>query len=209
MAVSVADAAAEHLRSLLFSGSIRPGQVLKDTIIAKELGIARPTARIAVQRLVSEGLLVREPGHSARMPIFTADDVTDLFGVRRLIEFRAVRTIIAERRSTSGIADALARFDQVGDVWEAGPDADAEFHTAVVRAAGSARLSRMFAGITVEMRLLTGLLRARYRSLKELYDEHTNLLRVLDEGDSEPAVRLWDEHIDDAQVFLGEAIARR
>lgn len=209
LAVSVADAATEHLRSLLFSGSIRPGQELKDTAIAKELGIARPTARTAVQRLVSEGLLVREPGHSAKMPTFSVDDVVDLFDVRRLIEFEAVSVVIGEQKSTAGIARALAKFDQAGEVWEAGPDADAEFHGAVVAAAGSARLARMFAGITAEMRLMTGLLRSRYGSLSELSEEHAKLLEALDEGDRERVVRLWGEHIDDAEVFLVEAVARR
>lgn len=205
-AVSVADAAAEHLRRLLFSGSLQPGEELRDTVVAKELGIARPTARIAVQRLVAEGLLEREPGHSARLRSFSRDDVKDIFGVRRLLEFEAVRRIVADGRSTAGIAESLERFDRAGEAWEAGPDADAEFHTAVVAAAGSPRLARMFAGVTGEMRLLTGLLRKRYASLAELSQEHTVLLRVLRSGDEAAAIGVWEDHVADAERFLLGAV---
>lgn len=151
---------------------------------------------------MAEGLLERQPGHSARLRTFTADDVADLYRARRLIEFDAVATIVAESRSTVGIAEALRSFDRAGKTWEYGPDADAEFHIAVVAAAGSPRLTRTFTSLTSEMRLLTALLRSRYESLNELYEEHAVLLEALESGDGERALRLWREHVDDAERFL-------
>lgn len=202
VSVSVADAAEGHLRRLLFSGALKAGQELRDTVIAKELGIARPTARTAVLRLISEGLLEREPGHSAKVRTFTADDVRDIYSVRRLLEFEAVSTITVHARSTTAIARALSAFAQAGDSWEAGPDADTLFHTAVVAAAGSPRLSRMFDGIASEMRLMVGLLRSRYSGLAELYDEHAQLLESLESRDTTRALALWAEHIDDAEGYV-------
>ncbi|MFB7893603.1 GntR family transcriptional regulator [Microbacterium sp. NPDC056044] len=199
---SVADAAEAHLRRLLFSGALKAGQELRDTVLAKELGIARPTARTAVLRLISEGLLEREPGHSARVRSFTAADVRDIYAVRRLLEFEAVRVITVEGRSTTQVAGALTAFARAGDSWEAGPDADTLFHTAVVAAAGSPRLTRTFEGLASEMRLMIGLLRSRYSSLSELYDEHAGLLAALESGDTDHALSLWAEHIDDAEGYL-------
>jgi DNA-binding GntR family transcriptional regulator len=204
--VSVADAAEAHLRAQLFGGRLRAGQVLRDTFLAEELGIARPTARTAVLRLIAEGLLEREPGHSARVRTFTAADVADIYAVRRLIEFEAVRIITIERRDTAGIADAYRAFENAGDTWEAGPDADAHFHTAVVAAAGSPRLSRTFAGLASEMRLLVALLRTRYATLGELADEHAGLLATLRAGDTHRALALWAEHIDDAERHVLAAL---
>jgi|SRR5699024_9124471 len=200
--VSIADATEAQLRTMLFNGDIEPGQELKDTMLAEEFGIARPTVRIVVQRLVSEGLLERKPGHSAHVRIVTADDVEDLYRVRRLIEFEAVRIIIAEGRTTLAVDESLNAFRKAGETWGAGPDADAAFHTAVVDAAGSPRLSRAFNAVSAEMRLMVGLLRARYSSLSELFDEHSMLLHELAGGDVEEALRLWAEHIDDAKAFL-------
>lgn len=206
--VSVADAAEEHLRSLLFSGSLPAGEELRDTVIAQELGIARPTARMAVQRLVSEGLLEREPGHSARVRTFTAEDIEDIYRLRRILEFEAVRIITEEGRDTREIAAALDEFRRAGDTWEAGPDADARFHSAVVAASGSPRLTRMFAILASEIRLMIGLLRSRYGTLTELYDEHAALLQALKSGDTATALKLWADHIDDAERFLTTSLDR-
>lgn len=204
--MSVADAAEAHLRQLLFSGALEAGQELRDTVLATQLGIARPTARIAVQRLVLEGLLEREPGHSARVRTFTASDVEDIYSVRRVIEYEAVRRVTEGGRDTADVARALEAFRLVGDTWEAGPDADARFHTAVVAASGSPRLARMFDGLASEMRLMIGLLRSRYNTLTELYHEHAALLAALDSRDTEKALALWADHIDDAQRYLVESL---
>lgn len=199
---TVADAAEAHLRRLLFSGALQAGQELRDTVLAKELGIARPTARTAVLRLISEGLLERQPGHSARVRTFTAGDVADVYRVRRLVEFEAVRLITEGGRDTTAVARALDAFRLAGDTWEAGPDADARFHTAVVGAAGSPRLARMFEQLASEMRLMIGLLRSRYSTLTELYDEHAALLAALESHDTRAALALWADHIDDAEGYL-------
>ncbi|GAA4156779.1 FCD domain-containing protein [Leifsonia shinshuensis] len=200
--LSVADAAEAHLRALLFGGAFEAGQELRDTVLARELGIARPTARTAVLRLISEGLLERRPGRSARVRTFTAADVKDSYDVRRLIEFEAVRIITQQSRSTTRIEEALADFKKAGDSWEAGPDADARFHTAVVAATGSPRLTRMFDALATEMRLMIGLLRSRYADLTELYDEHAVLLAALQSRDTGAALTLWEEHIRDAERYL-------
>lgn len=206
---SVADAAEAHLRQLLFSGALKAGEELKDTVVAAQLGIARPTARTAVQRLVTEGLLEREPGHSARVRSFAVADIEDIYSVRRLIEFEAVRRITEQHRDTQDVARALESFRLVGDTWEAGPDADARFHSAVVAASGSPRLTRMFDQLASEMRLMIGLLRSRYNTLTELYDEHAALLAALDSRDTNRSLTLWADHIDDAQRYLIESLPPR
>jgi DNA-binding GntR family transcriptional regulator len=185
------------------------GTELKDTTIAAEFRVARPTARVAVQRLVAEGLLERPPGHSARVRQFTAADVRDIYRLRRLLEFESIEIVMAERKSTRGVAGALDHFRAVGinDSWEAGPDADTAFHSAVVRATDSERLRRMFGLLSSEMRLMIALLRPHYGSLTELYDEHADLLNALESGDEVRARTLWRSHLDDAERFLIDAVA--
>jgi DNA-binding GntR family transcriptional regulator len=80
------------------------------------------------------------------------------------------------------------------------------FHTAVVAAADSPRLSRLFQTISTEIRLLMALLRPRYLQVSTLHDEHTVLLNALVAGVPDEALKLWEAHLNDAEAFLSTRI---
>lgn len=204
--VSVVAAAVDRLRDSLFSGEFAAGQELKDTQIAEAYGIARPTARLAVQQLIAEGMLIRPPGFSARVRSFDPGEVRDIYGVRRLIELSALRQIRESARPLGGVEEALREFKSLHRVetdWTSIARADVRFHAAVVDAAGSARLSAFFGGIASETRLLIALLKEQYSGGESLYREHEELFTML--GDGTPLTQLeqaWGAHLDSAQAFL-------
>lgn len=208
--VTVAEAATGRLRDRLFAGEYEAGQEIKDTQVAADFGIARPTARVAVQQLVNEGMLVRPPGYSARVRTFDPAEVRDLYRVRKLIELDAIHEIRRARPALDGVRAALGSFaDLRGDEdWARIAAADVAFHAAVVDAGGSPRLRSHFSGITSETRLLIALLRAQYTGGAALYDEHEELYRRL--GDDSPLDELeaaWLAHLDSAERFLAEHVA--
>lgn len=205
--VTVADAVRSRLERSLLAGDYPAGAEVRDTHVAQQLGVARPTARVAVQALIADGFLVRESGKSARVRQFSEDDVADIFRVRRLIEFEAVRSV-CKGADTSGIASSLEKFSEVKDDqdWESAAQADMYFHSSVVAAAHSPRLSNLFHAISTEIRLLLALLRPHYPYIATLRDEHRGLLDALDARDSELALRLWTAHLEDAETFLRQKI---
>jgi DNA-binding GntR family transcriptional regulator len=206
--VTVADAVRTRLERSLLAGDYPAGAPIKDSHVAQRLGVARPTARIAVQGLIADGFLEREIGRSARVRRFSVQDVADIFRVRRLIEFEAVRSVCQGGADTEPISNSLARFSEVKDDqdWETAAQADMGFHAAVVAAADSPRLSRLFQAISTEIRLLMALLRPRYPHISTLHDEHAVLLNALSAGDPEEALQLWTAHLNDAEVFLSARI---
>jgi DNA-binding GntR family transcriptional regulator len=205
--VTVADAVRSRLERSLLAGDYPAGAEVRDTHVAQQLGVARPTARVAVQALIADGFLVRESGRSARVRQFSRDDVTDIFRVRRLIEFEAVASV-CRGGNTAGVAASLDKFADVKDDgdWESAAQADMAFHSAVVAAASSPRLSSLFQTISTEIRLLMALLRAHYPRISTLRDEHLELLNALDARDADLALRLWTVHLEDAETFLGQRI---
>jgi DNA-binding GntR family transcriptional regulator len=201
--VTVADAVRSRLERSLLAGDYPAGAEVRDTHVAQQLGVARPTARVAVQALIADGFLVRESGKSARVRRFSREDVEDIFRVRRLIEFEAVRSV-CEGADTSRISASLEKFSDVKDDqdWESAAQADMCFHSAVVAAADSPRLSSLFQTISTEIRLLMALLRTHYPRISTLRDEHKELLNALNARDSALALRLWTAHLEDAETFL-------
>ncbi|MFB7893597.1 GntR family transcriptional regulator [Microbacterium sp. NPDC056044] len=209
--MTVADAATNRLRDSLFAGEFVAGEEIKDTQIATAYGIARPTARVAVQQLINEGMLVRPPGFSARVRTFDPAQVRDIYRVRRLIELDAVREIVSTKPPLAGVADALEGFAHLQggeDDWSRIAAADVAFHTAVVDAAGSPRLQQFFGGITSEIRLLIALLKNQYSGGDALYHEHEALYRLLQGGTPVAEVEAsWIVHLDSAERFLAQHLS--
>ncbi len=202
---TVVDAVAAALRDRLLDGALGPGQVLRDTVLADEFGVARPTIRAAVQVLAGDGLIVRDRGRSARVPVFTPADVADLYTARTVIEVAAVDLI--ERNTTPPVqllADSLGRLRALGPdaAWRHVVDADVDFHEALVAAAASPRLLRLFRGLANETRLVIALQRELYESVDELVGEHRRILDALRRKRFDTCRRMLREHFDHSVTAL-------
>lgn len=208
--VSVVDAATNRLRDSLFAGDYTAGQEIRDTQVAAEFRIARPTARIAVQQLINEGMLIRPPGFSARVRTFDPPQVADIYRVRRLIELESIREIRARELPLDGVRRALQGFSELRggeDDWPRIAQTDVAFHSAVVDAAGSPRLSTYFAGIANEIRLLIAFLKNQYTGGEPLYREHEELFELLRSAPLDELDAAWLAHLDSAQRFLEQHLS--
>jgi DNA-binding GntR family transcriptional regulator len=201
-AVSAQEALVDSLRDRILSGEFVPGAPLSDVELASAYGVARPTLRAAVQELVHEGLMRREPRRRACVPRLTAEDIRDLFYVRVPLELRAVDAI-AGRPSVLGAAiEAVEHFERLGpeSSWRDVVDADMRFHTALIAATGSARLQRAYASLQAEIRLARAQLRAETATM--LADEHRRLLTSIIEGPTSAALKAMREHLQQAEDAL-------
>jgi len=92
----VPDAVYEALRESILSQREAPGSAVTEQAIADRFGVARPTAKAALERLVAEGLLRRTAHKTARVPELTRDDIVDLYASRAVVEEAALRTLAAD-----------------------------------------------------------------------------------------------------------------
>lgn len=208
---TVVDAVAAALRDQLLDGGLAPGQVLRDTLLADQFGVARPTVRAAVQLLVGEGLVARDRGHSARVPMFGPADIADLYTARAAVELAAVDLI---ERDTAPLHLLFASLDRLealppNAAWRSVVDADVEFHASLVASAASPRLLRLFQGLANETRLVIALQRALYESIDDLVAEHRRIVAALKRKRFETCRRLLREHFDHSVVALSPALGQR
>ena len=75
---------------------------------------------------------------------------------------------------------------------------DSLTHRSLVAATDSPRLLRLFELLEDEIRLATAQLRPAYASPTELAREHRRLLTVVETGTATEAVRLMQQHLDQA-----------
>lgn len=195
-AAVLADTVAADLRASIVDQTDAPGSTITESAVALRFGVARPTARTAIDRLVAEGLLRREPHHAARVPVLTREDITDLYDSRATVESAAVASLA---RSGTIPAEALSAHRAIQGMTEGDSFAqeDVSFHRALVNGQPSVRLGRMHALLMGEIELCIGQVQS-YSLLnpQEIAAQHQGILAAVIAGDTTSAEQLTRSHIE-------------
>src|SRR5690606_40617960 len=102
------DTVVASLRDAILTGVLPPGDAVTEALVSESYRVARPTARIAIDRLVADGLLEREPHHAARVRRLGRDDLVDLFAARAAVESAAVESAAVELLARTAAVPAAA-----------------------------------------------------------------------------------------------------
>lgn len=197
----------ERIRANIIEGLLPPGSQLNEVELAESFGVSRGPVREALQRLIQEGLLRSEPHRGVFVPIMSAEDIKDIYLAREALETAAVRRITATSRATTAskaldkIVRGMGSAEQAGD-WGLVASRDLDFHTALVAAAESPRLERMFTTVISETRLCLSVLAAADEARDNLVDEHREISEMIHKENARGAVAALTRHFDDAVVTL-------
>lgn len=203
----LSDQAAAHLRAMIMSGALVPGESVRPEVVGEQLGISTTPAREALQLLRAEGFLDLAPGRGFTVAPLTSDDVRDLFTVQALIAGELAA------RAASAVTDAeLAELEalhlELVAAAEGGDTAaleqkNHEFHRFLNRIAGSRKL---LWALGLVARYVP---RAFYGSIDgwpaATVDDHGELLAAIGARDAARARSTMYAHIEHA----GELLAAR
>lgn len=89
---------ATHIRNSVLRGALLPGEKIVERDLAAHFGTSLTVVREAIIQLETEGLIVKRPNASTAVVQLSAQDVLDIFAVRRELERYAVTE--AARRIT-------------------------------------------------------------------------------------------------------------
>src|SRR5882724_7228145 len=81
----LSDDAANHVRRLIMSGQLRPGDAVKAERIGEDLGISGTPVREALQALKVEGFLKLLPRRGFTVAPISGKDITDAFEASGLL----------------------------------------------------------------------------------------------------------------------------
>lgn len=132
---------ANYVRSLIFSGQLRPGEKVQQDEIAEVFGISRLPVREALILLESEGLIDNKARRGSFVAPFEPEDVRHHYVIFGLVSGLAARTA-AERLSDQQILDLRELVASMADARDSEVQSglNKEFHSIINRAAGSRRL---------------------------------------------------------------------
>jgi DNA-binding GntR family transcriptional regulator len=180
---STSGQAAGAIRDAILSGQIPPGTPLREAALAAELGVPRNTIREAARILEGESLVRYQMNRGVVVTEITADDVRDIYAARSAAELAGVNALTANRDSAiyKNLADLVERIEKArasGDTAQV-LESDRLFHTTLVSAAASLRLSRFHTQLQQEQRLALALAERSSRQLGRTADDHRELLDAL------------------------------
>jgi len=148
---TLAESAYAHLRELLISGRVAPGERLSLRDLSEALGVSVMPVREAVSRLIADRALEVAPNRAVRVPLMTRAQFRELAIVRAGVEGWAA-AVAATARNPAQI-DAIARAEAAMRRAESAPDLghavalNRDFHFSLYRASGLPTLVEMIGGL--------------------------------------------------------------
>lgn len=205
---SLRQKAVEALRVSILQGHLRPGDRLRESDLAAQMGISRGPVREALRELERDGLVIAEPYRETVVADISMDDVREiLVPVRRVLETFAVREAMAHL----GHTDVSTLEQLVAEMRAAGAEgdlhrvveADVTFHRTIMQLAGNRYAMQIWD--TLSLRIRTHFYRndAHYANLSLVADEHAPLLDALRSRDAERALAAMEQHLHSALTLSG------
>jgi len=200
----------DQLRADMISCRLPPGLEIRENDLAARFGVSKSPVRDALMRLEREGLVITLPRQGYRVSPVSVADVQDMFHLRDALE-RACMERIVRRASDAQLAELerFRRFDE--SAWPGGFVAyNREFHHAISRSAGNARMHTQLADLIDQMERAVQL---SVSSLKKndpqsLVDEHCQIIDALQARQLARAQRLASQHVAAAGKRVMRAMAR-
>ena len=200
-------------------GQLAPGARVHEVTLARTLGVSLSPVREALFRLADQGLLEHRPRRGFYVRALDEAETRDVYTFRALLEGFAARLIATAQTAGDLAPDAFERLERLlkegGEAALAGDRqtvaaANARFHDALVRLAGSALLQRAWAMLAPAEWLLipTWSWQAEPIGPAEAQDwinRHRRLLDLLRAGHADAAEHEVAAHVREA----GESNVRR
>jgi DNA-binding GntR family transcriptional regulator len=102
--LTLPEAAAERLRTLIIEGELAPGARLNERELSERLGVSRTPLREAFRMLAADGLLVQLPNRGAQVVALSPADVRHAFEVMAALEGLSGELAV-ERVTESDVAE--------------------------------------------------------------------------------------------------------
>jgi len=203
------DEAVEQIRTAILDGRLKPGHKLGAEEMATEYGMSRTPIREAFRVLASEGLVELNAGRGARVTEWTPEELDHVFETRMRLEGMAA-SLAADRVTWDEVERLQELAELIAHYAAPTPDRDldavqrlnGEFHSEIIRIAGSASLANAM-GTVVHARVLS---RTRQSFDEEAErrssNHHLELVAALRAGDSRWAESTMHSHLLSARSSL-------
>jgi DNA-binding GntR family transcriptional regulator len=208
---SLADVAYERIRDRLLMLDIKPGDLINDDDLAKDLGVGRTPVREALKRLELDRLVVSYP---RRGTFATRVEVTDLAFISEIrIQLEPLAASRAARAATESMREQLRAVMRAVESFDTSAASvvetlrlDARVHQGIYAAAANPHLEDVLIRYDNLATRIWCMVLDRLPDLSRHVHEHVDLLRAVIDGDEAGAAELARVHVTGFEHAVREAL---
>lgn len=194
-----ADVVARRLAQAILSGEVAPGTRLREESLAGSFSVSRTPVREALILLSASGLVHLEPNRGAMVLQLTAEDVSEVYHVRAVLESESAA--MAAGRVTPELAALLFKIcDRMGELHESPASeqlaADTEFHYTIAEASGSTRLHALVRQVSAIPEAYRSANPYTGADMGEAERQHREIAEAIRRQDHGQARRLMRSHVE-------------
>jgi DNA-binding GntR family transcriptional regulator len=191
------DAIYASLRRAILEQALKPGTKLPEDSIGDTFGVSRTSARNALVRLASDGLVEIKPNRGAAVAMPTLEEAEEVFALRRCLE-REVIERLCKRMPKDGLDALVSHVKEEERALRASSPRSirlaGEFHILLAELTGSKLLVDFISQIVSRSSLILARF-GRPHSAECGIDEHIQLIEALRNLDNAAATHIMDHHL--------------
>ena len=191
-----------ELRRMIATGELRAGEQIKQDALSEQLGTSRVPLREALKILEGEGQVTYHPHRGYFVAELSADDLAEVYRIRRLLEDEAVSIAIPNLTDTDValLETAMLAVEHAGmngDISELSR-ANREFHFMLIERAGLPRLTRLIRQLWDATDAYRSVYFAEPVNRIQVEREHRQIMDAIRERDIPRTIALMNTHRDHA-----------
>jgi len=208
---SAVERATAEIRHRIRNGELVPGQRLVAAELSTLLDVSLGPLREALTRLAGEGLVEVQQYRGAVVRSQSAQDLTEIYLVREVIEGLAARLAAQAVARGDQSAKSLQRIADRGRKLAASFDLDGylaanqEFHEAIYALAGTPRVTTLARSFSDQVDRLNNRHLANMAVLQKSAEEHQAIVEAIAAGEATRAEELMRRHVSS----MGSKVAGR
>ncbi|WP_158211516.1 GntR family transcriptional regulator [Alkalihalobacterium alkalinitrilicum] len=194
------------IRMEILNGDLKPGERLREEMLAKKLNISRTPIREAIRKLTVEGLLLYSPNRGVTVRSYTIEDVRDTYNLRALIEGHAAslaasnpkrhELLSALERANENYQNAIeSRFNSGEKETELIVKANQEFHDTIITMSQNSYIKKILHSLVAIPVIFRGFHRFEKEELLTSNLHHNQILKAIKNGDPYQAQVLMATHL--------------
>jgi len=204
---SLEDQAYEIIKEAIVSLQLKPGERLKESMLAKELGISTTPIKGALARLEQEGFVETTRFRGASVAEIDDRDMEEIFELRELLEGAAVKKA-ALNFSSEDLQKGKALLEAMRETYEAGDiksyaESSREFHHLFIRVSGNQRMMNIVKTFDDQLERIRRTDIATRQNIPLFIKDYEKILEALRKKEPGEAERATLAHIRRAkEIFL-------